>query len=198
MTQAGSITTAIRELMSRGQPLKSTNLVRAAHTKFIAALAGNAPRPIHSETDWQALERRGDHLQKVFAALHFYVMAIIAEIAEKIIEITLDRHYANDGNHRSFISDKGSQERFAVFRSGRRRRTPGPSSLSAIKRTPALSSASRIRARASSDTFGPVPVSIRFTVGSDIPARSASCVWDHPRSPRAARICSRVTALLSP
>jgi hypothetical protein len=143
--------------MSRGQPPKSTNAVYAAHTEFIAALAGNAPR-IHSETDWQALERRGEHLQKVFAALHIYVMAIIAEIAEKIIEITLDRHYANECNHRSFISDKGSQERFAVFRSGRRRRTPGPSSPSAIKRTPALSTASRIRARASSDTFGPVPM----------------------------------------
>jgi hypothetical protein len=40
MAQAEHITTAIRELMSRGQPLKSTNRVRAAHTEF--ALAGNA------------------------------------------------------------------------------------------------------------------------------------------------------------
>jgi hypothetical protein len=85
-----------------------------------------------------------------------------------------------------------------VFRSGLRRRTPGPSSSSVRKRTPPLSSASWILVRASCDTFGPVPVSIRFTVGSDIPARFASCVWDHPRSPRAARICSRVITPFSP
>ena len=44
MAQAESITTAIRELMSRGQAAKSTNKVRAAHTIF-AALAASAPRP---------------------------------------------------------------------------------------------------------------------------------------------------------
>jgi hypothetical protein len=48
MAPAERITTAIRELMSRGRPLKSTSPVRAAHTEFIAALAGNVPRPIHS------------------------------------------------------------------------------------------------------------------------------------------------------
>jgi hypothetical protein len=79
-----------------------------------------------------------------------------------------------------------------VLRSGFRRRTPGPPPFSAINRMPAASSASRMRARASSDTFGPVPVSTRLTVGSDIPARLASCDWDHPSRPRAARICSRV------
>src|SRR6516164_3740214 len=93
MAQADSITTAIRELMSRGQPVKSTNTVRAAHTEFVAALVGNAPRPIHSETNWQALERRADHLRKVFAALHVYVTAIITEIADKIPGTTLDRYY---------------------------------------------------------------------------------------------------------
>jgi hypothetical protein len=58
MAQAESLTTAIRELMSRGQPLKSTNTVRAAHTEFIAALAGNAPHPIRSDANWEALEGR--------------------------------------------------------------------------------------------------------------------------------------------
>jgi hypothetical protein len=96
MAQAEHITTAIRELMSRGQPLKSTNRVRAAHTEFIAALAGNVPRPIHSETDWDALARRADHLQKVFAALCVYIGAIIAEIAEKIPRSTLDRRYLDE------------------------------------------------------------------------------------------------------
>jgi hypothetical protein len=96
MAQADSITTAIRELMSRGRPLKSTNPVRAAHTEFIAALAGNAPRTIHSDTDCAGLERRADHLQKVFAALHVYITAIIAEIAEKIPRSTLDRRYLDE------------------------------------------------------------------------------------------------------
>jgi hypothetical protein len=43
MAHAKSITTAIRELMSRGQPSKSTNRLRVA--EFIAALIGNAPHP---------------------------------------------------------------------------------------------------------------------------------------------------------
>ena len=64
MAQAEHITTAIRELMSRGRPVNSTNLVRAAHTEFVAALAGNAPHPIRSDANWQALEGRADHPEK--------------------------------------------------------------------------------------------------------------------------------------
>ena len=45
MAQAERISTAIRELMSRGQAAKSTNKVRAAHRNFIAALAASALRP---------------------------------------------------------------------------------------------------------------------------------------------------------
>src|SRR3974377_158275 len=90
MAQAEHITTAIRELMSRGHTLKTRNGVRAAHTEFIAALAGNAPRPIRSG---EALESRADHLQKVFAALQVYVTAIIAEIGEKTPGSTLDHQY---------------------------------------------------------------------------------------------------------
>ena len=55
MAQAEHITTAIRELMSRGRPPKSTNPVRAAHTEFVAALAGNAPHPDRFDTDCEAL-----------------------------------------------------------------------------------------------------------------------------------------------
>jgi hypothetical protein len=94
MAQAESITTAIRELMSRGRPPKSTNPVRAAHTELVAALAGNTPRPIRS--DCEALEDRADHLQKVFAALYVYISAIIGEIAEKIPRSTLDRRYLDE------------------------------------------------------------------------------------------------------
>jgi hypothetical protein len=93
MAQAETITTAIRELMSRGQAPKSTNLARAAHTEFVAALAGNVPHPIRSDAGCEALKSRADHLQKVFAALQVYVTAIIAEIGEKTPGSALDRQY---------------------------------------------------------------------------------------------------------
>ena len=79
MAQAERVTTAIRELMSRGQPPKSTS-PRAAHTEFIAALAGNAPHPINPKPNSADLERCADHLEKVLAALHVYLTAIIADI----------------------------------------------------------------------------------------------------------------------
>jgi hypothetical protein len=104
MAQAESLTTAIRELMSRGQPLKSTNTVRAAHTEFIAALAGNAPHPIRSDAYSEALEGRADHLGKTIAALHVYVSAIIAETAQDIPASTLDRRYL-DGLFQQFSAD---------------------------------------------------------------------------------------------
>ena len=96
MAQAERITTAIRELMSRGQPPKSTNPVRAAHTKFVAVLAGNVPHPIHSDGDSEDLEGRADHLEKVFAALHVYLTAIIADTAQNIPGGSLDRRYLDN------------------------------------------------------------------------------------------------------
>ena len=93
MAQAEHVTTAIRKLMSRGQPLKSTNRVRAAHTEFVATLAGNAPHPIRSDANWETLEGRADHLEKTIAAVHVYLSAIIAETAQDIPPSTLDRRY---------------------------------------------------------------------------------------------------------
>ena len=58
MAQAEYITTAIRELMSHGRPPKSTNLVRLAHTEFVAALAGNVPHPIYADVDSEDLDGR--------------------------------------------------------------------------------------------------------------------------------------------
>jgi hypothetical protein len=104
MAQAEHITTAIRELMSRGRPLKSTNRVRAAHTEFVAALAGNAPPPISSDANWEALNERADHQEKTIAALHVYLSAIIAESAEDIPASTLDRRYL-DGLFQQFSAD---------------------------------------------------------------------------------------------
>jgi hypothetical protein len=96
MAQAECITTAIRELMSRGRPLKSTSPVRLAHTEFIVALVGNAPDPIYDDVDSEDLEDRADHLEKVFAALHFYLAAIIADTAHNIPGGTLDRRYLDN------------------------------------------------------------------------------------------------------
>jgi hypothetical protein len=101
MAQAESITTAVRELMSRGEPPKSTS-PRAAHTEFVAAIAGNPPPPIRSKA--QDLERRADHLQRVFAALHVYATAIVAEIGEKIPGSKVDRHYL-DSLFQQFSAD---------------------------------------------------------------------------------------------
>ena len=91
MAQAECITTAIRELMSRGQPPKSTSPVRLAHIEFVAALAGNVPHPIYANVDSEDLEGRADHLEKVFAALHVYLTAIIADTAHNVPAGALDR-----------------------------------------------------------------------------------------------------------
>jgi hypothetical protein len=93
MAQAESITTAIRELMSGGRPDQSTSPVRLAHTEFVAAVAGNVPHPIYADVDSDDLDDRADHLEKVFAALHVYLTAIIADTARNVLGGTLDRRY---------------------------------------------------------------------------------------------------------
>jgi hypothetical protein len=96
MAQAECITTAIRELMSRGWPPKSASPVRLAHIEFVVALAGNVPHPIYVEVDSEDLDGRADHLEKVFAALHVYLTAIIADTAQNIPSGTLDRRYLDN------------------------------------------------------------------------------------------------------
>src|SRR5258708_19628590 len=96
MAQAECITTAMRELMSRGRPSKSTSPVRLAHTEFVAALAGNVPHPIYVDVDSEDLDGRADHLEKVFAALHIYFTAIIADTAQNIPGGALDRRYLDN------------------------------------------------------------------------------------------------------
>ena len=93
MAQAECITTAIRELMSRGRPPKSTNPVQLAHIELVAALAENVPHPIYADVDSEDLEGRAEHLDKVFAALHIYLTAIIADTAQNVPGGTLDRRY---------------------------------------------------------------------------------------------------------
>jgi hypothetical protein len=96
MAQAECIITAIRELMSRGRPPKSTSPVRLARIEFVTALAGNVPHPISADADSEDLDGRADHLEKVFAALHVYLTAIIADTAHNIPGGTLDRRYLDN------------------------------------------------------------------------------------------------------
>jgi hypothetical protein len=93
MAQAEAISTAIRELMSCGGRAKFTSPVRLAHVEFVAALAGNCPHPIHADVYSEDLDARADHLEKVFAALHVYLTAIIADTAQNVPGGTLDRRY---------------------------------------------------------------------------------------------------------
>jgi hypothetical protein len=93
MAQAAGITTAIRQLMSRGWPAKSTSPVLLAHTEFVAASAGNIPRPFYASANPEELDDRADHLEKLFAALHVYVAVIIGDTAQNMPGGTLDRRY---------------------------------------------------------------------------------------------------------
>jgi hypothetical protein len=72
---------------------------RLAHTEFVAALVGNVPHPIYADVDSQDLDARADHLEKVFATLHVYLTAIIADTAQNIPGGTLDRRYVDSLFH---------------------------------------------------------------------------------------------------
>ncbi len=96
MAQAECITTAIRKLMSPGRLRQSISLVRLAHTELVAALAANMPNPIHADVDSEDLDSRADHLEKVFAALHVYLTAIIADTAQNVPSGALDRRYLDN------------------------------------------------------------------------------------------------------
>ena len=93
MAQAECIITAVRQLMSRGQPPKSTSPVLLAHTEFVVALAGNVPHPIYADVDSEDLEERANNLERLFAALQAYLTAIIADTAHNVPGGSLDRRY---------------------------------------------------------------------------------------------------------
>ena len=99
MAQADCMTTAIRELMSRQTAPNPMSPVRAAHAEFVGALAGNPPHSIHPDLDSDDLEGRADHLKKVFAALHVYLSAIIADTAQHLPGGGLDRRYLDNLHH---------------------------------------------------------------------------------------------------
>ena len=95
MAQAKGVSTTIRELMSRGQPPKSTSPVRRSHTELVAALAGDVPYAIYT-IDSEDLDGRTNHLEQVFASLHVYVTSIIADTTRHIPGGTLDRRYLDN------------------------------------------------------------------------------------------------------
>jgi hypothetical protein len=90
MAQADSITTAVRQLMSRGRPAKFTSPARLAHIELITALAGNVPHPIYALVAAEDLEGRADHLQEVFAALNAYLSVLISDTAQNLPAGKLD------------------------------------------------------------------------------------------------------------
>ena len=96
MARAECITTAVRELLSRGRQAKSTSPVRLAHIEFVATLAGNVPQSIYADFDSEDLDARADHLERVFAALHVYLTAIIADTAHNIPGGRLDGRYLDN------------------------------------------------------------------------------------------------------
>ena len=96
MAQAKGVSTTIRELMSRGQPPKSTSPVRRAHTVLVAALAGNVPHAIYADVESEDLDGRTNHLEEVFASLHVYVASITADTTRHIPGGTLDRRYLDN------------------------------------------------------------------------------------------------------
>jgi hypothetical protein len=63
---------------------KKSSPLRAAHAEFVAAVAGQPPRPIPLHADAIDLEDRADHLDKVFSALSVYVTVILDDTAQNV------------------------------------------------------------------------------------------------------------------
>src|ERR1700689_238982 len=82
MAQAGYVTNAVRALITGADAEPSTNLVGAAHTKFVAALAEQPPRPIPVAVDAADLEDRADHLNTILDAVSVYVTSILQDTAQ--------------------------------------------------------------------------------------------------------------------
>ena len=54
------------------------------------------PHPIHVDVDSEDLDGRADHLENPFAALHVYLVAIIADTTQNVPTGTLDRRYLDN------------------------------------------------------------------------------------------------------
>ena len=107
MAQAERMSTAIRELMSRGHPVKSTNTVRAAQTDFIAGLAPKAPRQTARSSITVSKIIAGD---LTGSALALSRQAVVAPQIGRAVRLTLrprlnfgsQRRWRAQGQHRVF------------------------------------------------------------------------------------------------
>jgi hypothetical protein len=63
---------------------------------LIAAPAGSPPSPIYRDVNSDDLDARADHLEQMFAAIHVYLTAVIADTAQNIPDAALDRRYLDN------------------------------------------------------------------------------------------------------
>ena len=92
MAQANCIPTAIRELLSREPAPNSTSAVRPPDADFLAAVAGDAPRPIYPHGRSEEFGGRIGHLEKPFIRL--------GSTTQKIPRGRVDRHCVGNVLHR--------------------------------------------------------------------------------------------------
>src|SRR2546430_15977894 len=112
MARAVCMTTAIRERMPRQPAPTSMTRMRGPHANSAGPLAGNPPHPIHPDLESDDLEGRADHLEKVFATLHVYLTAIVADTAQHLPGGGLDRRYLDN------LFQDVAADALAVVRSG--------------------------------------------------------------------------------
>jgi hypothetical protein len=84
MAQANYVNNAFLALITGATAKPSTNPVRATHAEFVAALAGNPPRPIPVDAEAVDLDERADHLKQVLNALSAYLTAILDDTSQNV------------------------------------------------------------------------------------------------------------------
>jgi hypothetical protein len=83
MAQATGVNSPIRALAKVAETRPPKNIC-GAHAEFVALLARIRPRPIPVSPNPADLEERADHLSKVFAAVSFYLTAILQDTAQNV------------------------------------------------------------------------------------------------------------------
>jgi hypothetical protein len=89
MAQANYVTTAIPSQFTNG---RTTNGVKAAHSYFVAALAGRPPLAIKLIPNPVDVEDRAEHLGHVLTAVSLYLSVILEDTAENVPG-GIDLHY---------------------------------------------------------------------------------------------------------
>jgi hypothetical protein len=84
MAQADYLNNAICALITGTDAKTSPKSVHAAHAEFVAALAGQPPRPISVNADSIEFVDRAEHLNQVFSALCVYLSALVDDTAQNV------------------------------------------------------------------------------------------------------------------